>query len=66
MATFLDASIKALATTLSEPRSSKYDQYLAIVKGLEELSAEIARPYQEKVASLQSEIDEIKAFLSED
>ena len=66
MATFLDSSIKALATTLSEPRSSKYDQYLAIVKGLEELSAEIARPYQEKVASLQAEIDEIKSFLSED
>jgi len=66
MATLLDASIKALATTLSEPRANKYDQYSAIVKNLEELSKEIARPYEEKIASLQAEIDEIKAFLSED
>jgi len=66
MATLLDTSIKALATTLSEPRANKYDQYSAIVKNLEELSKELARPYEEKIASLQAEIDEIKAFLSED
>jgi len=66
MATLLDSAIKALATTLSEPRSNKYDQYSAILKNVEELSTEIARPYEEKIAALQAEINEIKAFLSED
>ena len=66
MPSLLDTAIKSLATTLSEPRSNKYDQYSAILKGLEELTAEISRPYQEKINSLQAEIDEIKAFLSED
>ena len=66
MPTLLDSAIKALATTLSEPRSNKYDQYSSIVKNLEELSSQIVRPYEEKTASLQAQLDEIKKFLSED
>ena len=66
MSTFLDSAIKAFATTLTEPRSGKYDQYSLIVKNLEELSSQIAKPYEEKIAKLQAEIDEIKDILSED
>lgn len=61
----LQIMIKGLATTLSEPRANKYDQYDAIVKSLNDLVNEISRPLNEKIAAQQKLLDAIDEHLSQ-
>lgn len=61
----LKDSIKALATTLCEPRSNKFDQMEMVIKNLEELVAEIRKPLEDKIAYQQKLLDAIDEHLTQ-